>query len=82
MIGRPASEYVTFDLPSAPGKAGKVLRFRDVAAHEEAVKGFEAAAVLVGPHRYASSTALIYVELPKDAPADVGAKAAAVVSAL
>jgi hypothetical protein len=82
VIGRPASEYVTFDLPAVPGKAGKVLLFRNAAAYEEAVKGFEAASFLVGPYRYGSSKALIYVELNKAAPADVGAKAASVVSAL
>ncbi len=81
-IARKASEYVTFDLPSAPGKAGKVLLFRNAADHAEAIQGFEAASFLVGPHRYGSSKALIYVELNKAATADAGTKAAAVVAGL
>lgn len=82
VIGRSASEYVTFDVPSVPGKAGKVLLFRNAADYAEAITDFEAAATLVGPHRFGSSTALIFVQLPRTASADVGAKASGVVSAL
>lgn len=81
-IARSASEYVTFGITTTPGKPGKVLRFRNAADFGDAVSGFEAAAFLIGPHRYGSSKALIFVQLPKETSADVGAKASAVVSAL
>lgn len=82
VIARAAREYVVFALPSTPGKTGQVLRFKDSYDYEEAMKGFEAAAFLVGPHRYGSSKVFIYVQLDKSAPADVGAKTSAVVSDL
>lgn len=82
LIARSASEYVTFDLPSVPGKTGQVLRFRNAADYAEAVQGFEAASMLVGPHRYGSAKALIFVQLSSATPADVGAKAAVVVAGL
>jgi hypothetical protein len=82
LLGKAASEFVTFDLPSVQGKTGRVLRFRTADAYADAVAGYEAAAMLVGPHRYGSAKALIFVQLNNAAPTDVGAKAAAVVTAL
>lgn len=81
-LGAAASEHVVFDLPSVPGKTGQVLRFDKASDYEATSKAFDAAAVLAGRHRYGSASALIYVQLHSGAPADVGAKAAAVVAGL
>jgi hypothetical protein len=82
LLAQAASDRVTFDLPSVPGKTGQVLGFRDAASYEQTVKGYEAAAILAGPHRYGSSKALIFVQMNSAASNDVGAKASAVVAGL
>lgn len=82
LLAQAASEIVEFDLPSVPGKRGTVLRFADAASYEQTVKGYEAAAILAGPHRYGSSRARIFVQMNSAASNEVGAKASAVVSAL
>ena len=69
-----------FDL--AHGKTGQVLRFNDDAGYDATVKAFGAAAVLAGPHRYGKPGALVFVQLNAATPAEVGAKAKAVVDGL
>lgn len=81
-LGAAAKEAVDFELPSVPGKGGQALAFESEDAYKGAVKTFEAASFLAGPHRYGNDKARIFVQLTESTPADVGAKAKAVVDGL
>lgn len=81
-LGIAAIEKAEFDLPSVPAKGGMVLRFEDDEKYDKTVSAFSGAAVLAGPHRYGSRTTRIFVQMNSGAPAEVGAKAKAVVDAL
>ncbi len=81
-IGAAASEKVSFDLPSVPGKTGAVFGFADDEAYDKTEKAFAAAAVLAGPHRYGSKKARSFVQINSGLSAADGAKAKAVVDGL
>jgi hypothetical protein len=77
-----AVEATRFSLASAPGRAGQVLRFESSAVYDRAMKAVQDAALLVGTHRYASSRALVFVQIGADVSDDVDAKVRVVVSRL
>jgi hypothetical protein len=77
-----AAERYVFDLPSVPDETGQVARFDKASDYDATVKAFDAMAALAGRHRYGSERALIFVQLNSKASAEIGAKAAAVVSSL
>jgi hypothetical protein len=81
-LGAAASEKVSFDLPSVPGKTGAVFGFASADSYKSTTGAFEGAAMLAGPHRYGSEKALIFVQMNSGATPDVGGKAKAVVEAL
>lgn len=71
-IGAAAKEALDFELPSVPGKGGQVLAFESEDAYKGAVKAFEAASFLAGPHRYGNDKRRIFVQLTESTPAEVG----------
>lgn len=81
-IGANASERVSFDLPSVPGKGGQVLRFDRADLYENTAKAFEALAFLAGPHRYGSKKNLIFVQMNNNAPLEVGKKTKTLIEGL
>ncbi len=81
-IGASATEKFAFDIPKSSGKTGQVLKFDGEAAYAATVKTFDGMAGLVGPHRYGSEKALIFVQLNNETPAELGANARTVVAGL
>lgn len=79
-LGAAAVERVEFDLPSAPGRTGQVLRFDSDAAYDEAVGAYARASMLAGPHRYGSRKSRIFVQANADLDAVHGAQLAAIVT--
>jgi hypothetical protein len=79
-LGAAAIDRVTFTLPH--GKMGQVLRFKKASDLEATAKAFDAAAILAGPYRYTSKSALIYVQLNSETDASVAAIAERVIGAL
>lgn len=77
-----ATEKADFDLPSAPGHMGSVLRFDKDETYDKTVAAYSSAAMLAGPHRYGSRATRIFVQMNSGAPENVGAKAKAIVDAL
>ncbi len=81
-LGSAALERADFDLLEVPEHEGSVYRFQKVADYEKAVDEFAAAAALVGPNRYGSRKALVFVLVNSDAPSDIAANAKSIVDAL
>lgn len=77
-----AKERVNFVLAEDAEKKGQVLSFGTAGELESTTKAFEAAAVLAGRHRYASTKALIFVQMNAEASDGAGATAKAVVDGL
>lgn len=79
-LGAGALEHVVFDIPG--GKTGQVLTFDKASDYTATVAAFDAAAVLAGRHRYGSESALTFVQLNSETPAELGTNAKTVVDAL
>lgn len=77
-----AKERVNFDIPSNPGNKGQVLTFNSENDLDATTKGFDAAAMLAGRHRYANRSALVFVQLNSETNDATGSKAKAVVDGL
>jgi hypothetical protein len=81
-ISAGARERVDFDLVSVPGKGAGVMSYDSPEAYEACVKAHEAAAIIVGPHRYGSAKARIFVQMNEGASLEVGKKTRAIVEGL
>lgn len=77
-----AKEKAVFDLVAPADKTGQVLTFGSEGDLDATVKAFQAAAVLAGRHRYASTSALVFVQLNSDATEAEGSAAKGVVDGL
>ncbi len=77
-----ATEAVSFDLVSVPGKTGGVYRFDRDDFYENTVSSCGAAAIFAGPHCYGSKKARIFLQMNKDASLDVGKTTKAIVEGL
>lgn len=79
-LGAAALEHVVFDIPG--GKTGQVMTFDKASDYTATTKAYDAAAVLAGRHRYGSESALTFVQLNSETPAELGTNAKTVVEAL
>lgn len=73
-LGAAAWERQTFELVEPKGKTCQVMSFRKRADLDATVKAFDGAATLAGPHRYSSTTKLLFVQCNRGMPRDAGTK--------
>ncbi|HXN32369.1 MAG TPA: hypothetical protein VN894_10925 [Polyangiaceae bacterium] len=80
-LGAAAVESAGFELTELPEHDGAVYRFDNPAAYDKAVDAF-AASTIMGPNRYGSRKALVFVQISPDAPSDIAANVKRLVEGL
>ncbi len=81
-LGAAAIESAVFELTEVPEHDGTVYRFDNTASFDKTVDAFATAATLMGPNRFGSRKALIFVQVNSDAPSDIAANVKRLVEAL
>lgn len=73
-LGKAAREKYDLALEEPKGKACQVLEFKTKGDLDAAVKAFEAASAIAGPHRYAAGKSLLFVQCNDKMPRELGDK--------
>lgn len=81
-LGAAGYEKYDYDLAEPAGKKCQIIAHESDEKLKATIDGYERAAMLAGPHRYASKKRLLFVQCNDGMPADVGEKLKAAVNDL